>query len=324
MAVLGPGMTIIDRLPFGPPRVSLRAMPGRAQNLPPFMSKQVADARRFYLGATAGSGGAPAVVGGGWERSARDYRISRSDFRYYGLEFVVAGRGELHLQGRVHPLGRGVIFAYGPGIRHEITTDATDRLSKYFVDFAGPGAAAALKAAGVPPGACHTVAAVGEVQAAFEHLIAAGRRGTATAARITALQGQILLLLVSDVRLPGGKRASRSLQTFLRCREHLERNFAAIRTGEQAAAACGVTPAYFCRLFRRFARQSAYRFLMRLKMNQAAALLERNALNVGETAEVLGMDPFHFSRAFKRVHGRPPLAFLAGASHRARGKQVRG
>lgn len=320
MAVLGHGMTIIDLLLFGPLAFSLYAMSGRVQKLPPFMSKQVADARRFYLEATTVTGGMPAVVCGGWERSARDYRISRSDFRYFGLEFVVAGRGELHMRGRVHPLSRGIIFAYGPGIQHEITTDSKDRLSKYFIDFVGSGAEAALRAAGVPPGACRAVAAVEEVQAAFEHLIAAGRRGTATAARITALQGQILLLLVSDVRLPAGKRAIRSLQTFLRCRELLEQNFAAIRTVEEAAAASGMTPAYFCRLFRRFARQSAYRFLMRLKMNQAATLLERHALNVGETAEALGMDPFHFSRAFKRVHGRPPVSFLAGASHSEREK----
>jgi AraC-like DNA-binding protein len=278
------------------------------------MSTQVADARRFYLAATTVKAGTPAVVCGGWERSARDYRISRSDFRYFALEFVAAGRGALRMRKRAHSLSRGVVFAYGPGIPHEITTDSTNLLSKYFVDFAGPGAEAALKAAGVAPGTCHTVAAVEEVQAAFEHLIAAGRRGTPAAARIATLQGQILLLLLSEVRVPRGTRISRSRQTFLRCREFLEMKFATVRTAEQAAIACGVTPAYFCRLFRRFARQSAYQFLMRLKMNQAATLLERHALNVGETAEVFGMDPFHFSRAFKRVHGRPPIFFRAGGS----------
>lgn len=289
-------------------------MPRRTQALPSFMSTQVADARRFYLEATPVKGGAPTVVCGGWERSTRDYQINRSDFRYFGLEFVTAGRGMLRMRKRTHALSRGVVFAYGPGIPHEITTDSAKRLSKYFVDFAGPGAEAALKAAGVAPGTCLTVAAVEEVQAAFEHLIASGRRGTPTAARIAALQGQILLLLVSEVRLPRGTRDSRSRQTFLRCREYLEKNFATVRTAEEAAIACGVTPAYFCRLFRRFARQTAYRFLMRLKMNQAAVLLERHALNVGETAEALGLDPFHFSRAFKRVHGRPPIFFRAGGT----------
>lgn len=284
-------------------------MPRRADALPSFMSKQVADSRRFYLGPRTGRSPGPAVVCGGWERTERDYEIRRDGFRYCALEFVVGGRGTLRMGGRAHALGRGVVFAYGPGVAHEIATDATDRLSKYFVDFAGPGAEAAMRAAGVPPGACFTVAASDELQAAFEHLIGAGRRGSPTAARIAALHGQILLLLVSEVRLGPGTREVRARRTFVRCRDHLEAHFASLRTAEEAAAACGVAPAYLSRLFRRFAGQPAYRFLMRLKMHHAAALLSRQQHNVSETAEALGMDPFHFSRVFKRVHGRSPLSF---------------
>ncbi len=288
-------------------------MPRAPQVLPSFISQQVSDARRFYFEATPKGDRGPRVVCGGWERTERDYRIARSGFRYLGLEFVAGGRGMLHMRGRAYPLSRGVVFAYGPGIAHEITTDSTDRLSKYFVDFAGVRAKAAMKAAGIAPGTCHAVASADEVQAAFEHLLAAGRRGTPAAAQIAALQGQILLLLLAEERLPGGTRSAGSRQTFLRCRDFFETNFATIRTAEQAAVACGVAPAYLSRLFRRFTGQPAYRFLMRLRMNQAAALLERGALNVSETAEAMGMDPFHFSRAFKRVHGRPPVSFLQHA-----------
>jgi AraC-like DNA-binding protein len=272
------------------------------------MSKQVAEARRFYLETAVREREDLRVVCGGWERAARDYRIARPGLKYFGLEFVAGGRGVLHMRGKEHPLARGVVFAYGPGIRHEIATDSSDRLSKYFVDFAGPAAEDCMKAAGVPPGACHAVADADEVQASFEHLLAAGRRGTRTAAEVASLQGRILLLLISEVRLPSGARSNRSRQTFLRCRDHLEKNFTTLRTAQQAAAACRVAPAYFSRLFRQFTGQPAYRFLMRLKMNQAAALLERQVMNVSETADALGMDPFHFSRAFKRVHGRPPSA----------------
>ncbi|HWA87081.1 MAG TPA: AraC family transcriptional regulator [Opitutus sp.] len=274
------------------------------------MSKQVVDARRFYLDRAAKQRGGITVVSGGWERTARDYRIQRAGFRYFGLEFVAGGRGTLRINQRRHGLERGVVFAYGPRVPHEIATQADDRLSKYFVDFAGAEAERALRRAGVPPGTCQMVAAVDEVEAAFEHLLAAGRRGTPTAAEIAALQGRILLLLLSEVRLPSGAGGNRSRQTFLRCRDYLEQNYSTIRTAEEAAAACRVAPAYFSRLFRRFAGQPAYRFLMRLKMSQAAALLEQQQHNVGETAEALGMDPFHFSRAFKRVHGRPPVSFL--------------
>ena len=312
MAGFAQNMTIFDLLTCCAAVGIDRTMPRPAQLLPSFMSKQVADARRFYFDATARSREGPAVVSGGWERTGPDYRVRRAGFRYFGLEFVAGGRGTLCMHGREFPLGRGVVFAYGPGIAHEIVTDSRDRLSKYFVDFSGTGAEGALRTAGIPPGGCQTVSAVEEVQAAFELLLAAGRRGTPAAAEIAALQGRILLLLVSEVRLPSGSRANRSQQTFLRCRDHLEKHFATIRTAAEAAGACGVAPAYLSRLFRRFTGQPAYRFLMRLKMQQAATLLEQKGLNVGEVADAFGMDPFHFSRVFKRVHGLPPSAFGAG------------
>jgi AraC-type DNA-binding domain-containing proteins len=277
------------------------------------MSKQVAAARRFYFEPPAKETERLAVVCGGWERSGRDYAIARPGFRYFGIEFVAGGRGTLKMSGREYLLSRGVVFAYGPGVEHEITTDAKDRLSKYFVDFIGGESVAAMKAAGIGPGTCLTVAGADDVEAAFEHLLAAGRRGTSTAARIAALQTEILLCVIADVRLTRGARSAQARRTFLRCRTLIEERFATLRTAEEVAAACGVAPAYLSRLFRRFARQPAYQFLIRMKMNEAAAILRRQALNVSETAEALGMDPFHFSRVFKRVHGRSPVAFLNGS-----------
>lgn len=278
------------------------------------MSRQVAEARRFYLEPSRGDAQGPAVVCGGWERSAADYEIQRNGFPYLSLEFVAGGRGTLRMNGRTHALARGTVFAYGPGVAHAITTHPVDRLSKYFVNYAGRGAAAALEAAGLAPGDCHAVAAVDEVQAAFEQLLFAGRRGTRTAGKIAALQGQILLLLVSEVRLPSSQRTNAALGTFVRCQRYLEEHFLALTTAEEMAEACHVAPAYLSRLFLRFAGQPPYRFLMRLKMHHAATLLEEKRLLVREAADALGMDAFQFSRAFKRVHGLSPLAFVQSRS----------
>lgn len=287
-------------------------MPRRSQVLPPFISQQVARARRFHLGESRQGNETLAVVCGGWERTAPGYHIDRSDFPYCALEFVAGGRGMLRIAGRDHVLTRGTAFAYGPSIAHEIRTDAADRLSKYFVDFAGTDAAQALAEAGIPPGACERVADPAGVQASFERVIEVGKRATSIAARMAALQVRMLLLVLADVRPPRGTRRIQAQRTFIRCRELIEKRHASFRTAGEAAAACGLAPAYLSRLFRRFAGQPVYQFLMRLKMSEAAALLRHNAMSVTETAEVFGMDPFHFSRAFKRVHGRAPVHFCRG------------
>ncbi len=274
------------------------------------MSREVVEARRFYLGLQRRRADEPCVVAGGWERSAPDYRIERGGFRYCTLEFVARGRGTLRIRGRNHALARGSVFTYGPGVAHAITPDPAEPLSKYFVNFAGPGAEAAMRASGVALGTCQTVTAADEVQAAFEQLLFAGRRGTRTAARIAALQGRILMLLVSEVRQPGTARANHALHSFLRCQRHLEDNFLRLQTAEELAAACHVAPAYLSRLFVRFAGQPPYRLLMRLKMHHAAGLLDGGQSLVREVADRLGLDAFQFSRAFKRVHGLSPQAFV--------------
>lgn len=277
-----------------------------------FMSTQVADARRFYLDANMAREGVGRLMAvcGGWERCAADYRMRRNGFPYLSLELVAGGRGSLTLGGRAHALSRGVVFAYGPGVAHTITTHPRDRLSKYFVNITGRGAPEALKAAGLAPGACLAVAAADEIQALFDQLLATGRRGTAAAGRIAGLQVEMMLLMIAEAKVPRATRARQAFQTFLRCRAWLEEHFLEVDTAEKAAEACHVAPAYFSRLFTRFAGQAPYRFLMRLKMNHAATLLEGGKVIVREAAERFGMDPFHFSRAFKRVHSLSPTAFL--------------
>ena len=203
-------------------------MSHRSAFLPAFMSKQVADARRFYLSEEQVQKQPTGlwVISGGWERTAPDYEIRRKGFQYHALEFVAGGRGTVTIGTRKHHLSRGVVFAYGPTVPHKITTDPTERLSKYFVDFAGPNAAAGNEGRRcAAAGTCHAVAARStKCRQRSEHLLASGRRGTPTAAKIAALQGQILLLLVSEVRLPSSTRASGARQIFpARCCAHLER-----------------------------------------------------------------------------------------------------
>ena len=70
-------------------------------------------------------------------------------------------------------------------------------------------------------------------------------------------------------------------------------------------------PAYLCRLFGRFGHQSPYRYLVRLRMAQAARRLQSPGTLVKQVAGDLGFtDPFHFSRTFKRVFGVSPGRFI--------------
>jgi AraC-like DNA-binding protein len=83
-----------------------------------------------------------------------------------------------------------------------------------------------------------------------------------------------------------------------------------VRGIAEAARACHVSPEYFSRLFRHYAGQTATQYLARLRVNHAAKLLQRSDLTVKAAGEAVGYeDPYHFSRVFKRVHGRSPKSF---------------
>jgi AraC-like DNA-binding protein len=83
-----------------------------------------------------------------------------------------------------------------------------------------------------------------------------------------------------------------------------------LRTLGEIAAECHINNAYLCRLFRRYSDQTPGHFLLRLKMNHAAELLQQPGALVKTVAEEVGFaDPFHFSRAFASVFGLPPSAF---------------
>ena len=281
----------------------------RSPSPPPFISREVRKARRFYLDLNPDKGQPLCVMCGGWELCEPHYHIRREGFPSLLVEFVAAGRGRLQLGGRTHALGRGSLFAYGPDDPHVLETDPTDCLSKYFVAFVGRKALALLKTHALTPGTCRMAAEPDEVQAAFEQVLAEGARSTRSAARITVLQLQVLFLKMMAVDEPL-QHQHQSYQTFVRCRTFLNQHFLTVFTAAEAASACHVDPAYASRLFARYGHGSFYGYLLRRKMVWAADLLDGGRLIVREAADRLGMDPFHFSRVFKRVHGISPASFL--------------
>jgi AraC-like DNA-binding protein len=277
---------------------------------PEFLSAQVTDARRFYLDLKPRSTRELTVVCGGWEECAPDYTIDRAGFPYLSVEFVASGHGELVLNGRTCPLGPGSVFTYGPGIPHRIRTSPDARLGKYFVDFHGTRARRLLRDAKLAPGTVVELGASTEVRHAFDTLVRLGLQHDRHTTRACALQLELLLLVTMRALQPGTPSERRSLASFERCRQHLDAHFLTLRNLEEAAAACHVDVSYLCRLFRRFHGEKPFRYLQRLQMQWAAERLHRSGRLIREVADELGIDPFQFSRTFKRIHGVSPSTFL--------------
>lgn len=277
---------------------------------PDFFSPQVESARRFYLDLNPPHARQLTVVCGGVEHCAPDYAIRRQNFPFHSIEYVVHGEGRAELGSRHFELGPGSVFSYAPGVSQTIVSNHYKPLVKYFVDFAGQNASPWLADCKLPVGHASRIFPPTEIQPLFDELIRHGQRTTRHTPELCRRLLECLGLKLLEARAPLKETESLAFATYQQCRDYIHAHFRHLRTLQQIAADCHLDTAYVCRLFRRFDDQTPYQFLMRLKMNAAAAQLAEPGALVKNVAADLGFaNPFHFSRAFKSVFAVSPEVF---------------
>lgn len=276
---------------------------------PAFFSPAVKQARRFYQDLNPASRGLT-VVSGGLEHSRPDYEIHRQTFPFFSIEYVARGAGNLRLRGRTCALEPGMIFSYGPGVAHDITGSPPSVLVKYFVDFSGSAAAGMLRQCKLPAGQVARVFPPNTLCALFDELIETGLEAGPGNAELCVKLLECLALKISVAITPLKTLETTAYATYQQCRQKIEQHFLKLETLEEVARECHADKAYLCRLFRRFDRRSPYQYLLRLKMNHAAARLQQPGVLVKQAAEEVGFsDPFHFSRVFRKALGVSPAKF---------------
>lgn len=271
------------------------------------LSQQVTGARYFFRHLAPSQRGPVALVMGGREHCNPDYAVRRASFPFYGLEFVAAGRGRVRLDDRWHALAPGMVFAYAPETRCEIHADARDPMVKYFLSFAGAAIPGRLRRSGLAVGRTRQLAAHAEITSVLEDLVREGQRSGALAGRICAALFEVLLLKVEDATTRAPHPSEPAREAFLRCKALIDARAETLNSLAEVARAVGVETSSVCRWFRRYQGTSPYQYLLRRKMNLAAEHLVEHGGMVKEAAQRLGFaDPYHFSRAFKAVHGVAP------------------
>lgn len=272
---------------------------------PPYFSNRVVATRRFWipddeLDARLG------VLSGGYEHVAGDYRIERDGFPQPLLEMVAGGEGALTLAGREHRMVPGMLFSYGPGVPVRMETDPRAVLRKYFLTVSGREAAALLQLARLSPGSVAIVADPLPIIDILEQAIRWGQGNAPGRPRSCAVVFEYLMLRLAHEAQPADTAEAGALATFRRCRLAIEERFLEVRTQAGVAALCGVEPSYLCRLYRRFAVESPYQHLRRLRLHHALSRLQAGT-PVGVVAGEVGFsDAAHFSRAFTQCFGLPP------------------
>lgn len=89
-------------------------------------------------------------------------------------------------------------------------------------------------------------------------------------------------------------------------------NLAARADLASLAAAAGLSVPHYSDLFRRATGYPPVEHFLRLKIQRACQLLDTTELRVNEVAAAVGwVDPFYFSRFFRKITGQSPRAYRA-------------
>lgn len=283
-------------------------MPGKTA-LPPF-SRLVEEGYYCYLDMQVRASRETVVSCAGRERCLPAYRVDRSDYGCYALEFVAEGGGSLQLGRRRYRLQPGHIFVYAPGWPHVITTEHSHPMLKYFVNFFGRPAQSLFHPHGLMPGRVMRVLEIETTRHLFEELIREGRKAHGVGPSLAKGYLELLFLKAREGQSAAARSSSRSLQTLQRCQQVLEKKFASLSGLADLSREAGADASHLCRIFKRFRQGSPHACLIRRKMDAAAALLTTQPLMIKEVAIAVGYeDALHFSRLFRGHFGVSPSEF---------------
>lgn len=94
--------------------------------------------------------------------------------------------------------------------------------------------------------------------------------------------------------------------------DFMRQNYAQENHLWELANLAGMSPHYFCDLFKKSTGISPHQYVLRCRIERAKELLRSPQFTVGEVAAATGFaDQSHFSKVFRRMVGRTPVQFRA-------------
>jgi len=220
------------------------------------------------------------------------------------------GRGWCVIDGVEHTVLPGQVLIIHPGLPHSYGADPDDPWTLWWLHVAGRDLAEFLHAVGMTPSTpVRTVSDIYRVVGLVEEVVH-WMGEDSTWENLVAASGAAwhLMALLSADRQPSG---SRSTSVDL-AREYLRNHLAERVAVSDLAAMASVSTSHFAALFRDQVGMPVLQYQTQLRMARARELLDTTAWDVTRVAEEVGyIDPFYFSRLFKKIHGVPPRGYRA-------------
>lgn len=241
---------------------------------------------------------------------------------HYLIHCVTSGKGVFSFGGKDYLLSGGDGFLLTPGVVASYAADSESPWQYCWIGFNGTDAKRLVEQTGLSyenPVFHFSGTALPDRLEQICHL------SCATHSNEARVEAGLLLFLADLMDAFGSSSAAHHASGYeyvQKAARFIEYNYSRSIDVEDIAASVGISRSHLYRLFMENISVPPNEYLMRCRMNKAAALLEEGRLSVGEVASSTGFsDQLYFSRVFKKYMGIPPSQYALRSARESQKQQ---
>lgn len=227
----------------------------------------------------------------------------------YQLLYIVSGKGHFYFHGedRVVYAGRMVLIQPRQEQRYEYFGE--DKLEVYWVHFTGSDVKNILRSYNIPTddpifysGASSTYSYL------FKEMIHELQNCKTGYEDLLAMYLRQIFLLVQRTRQEERPTVSTYIQEEMEfARRYFNEHYNEPISIQEYAESRNMSVCYFQRNFKQIVKHTPMQYLLTIRVNNAASLLEATDYSMAEIAAIVGYeDPLYFSRLFRKIKGVSP------------------
>lgn len=230
----------------------------------------------------------------------------------YQLLYVASGKTFFHLNGEVKEVTAGHMILFLPRQEQRYEYFGKDKPEVYWVHFTGSNVKNILRGYGTPleenvfySGSSATYASL------FKEMIHELQTCAAGFDELLEMYLRQIFLLIRRNREDRNMEVNSYMQEEMdQARRYFNEHYNEDINVEEYARSRGMSISWFLRNFRKAVGRSPKQYLLTIRINNAASLLETTDYNVTEISIIVGYDnPLYFSRLFRKQKGCAPTTY---------------
>lgn len=246
------------------------------------------------------------------------YRVDREHSNVHCLEYVIRGKGQIWIDGRLYEPREGDAYLLAAGKTHHYQADGKEPWEKIWMNVSGSLSDSLVNAYGLAEQVVFRDCPVYPLFQEFLHVCTVYEKNSRKLAERTVLLFHEILLNLAEHSILKAENGESMRGPALWIKEYIDGHIYDKLGIEELAAQVNLSPSQMTRVFKKAYGRSPYDYILSRKMDTACLLLSNTGMAVKEIAYLLNFaDEHYFSNLFKQRIGMPPGRYRTEGWQRA-------